>query len=171
MKTLLAALFLALASSAHAQTWRLLQGQHSGVTERRAVVVQTEADWRRLWSEHDAAAPAPEVDFSKESVVAVFGGRTATAGARIVLVVQRDPIDPSRVTVFYRETRVSGGFSAQVECEPFAFVKVERAAVIDVERDAAVRTPERIAPPDSRRDERKMKALIEGFSNPSFDGN
>ncbi len=171
MKILLSSLFLVLAVTVNAQSWARLEGQHSGVTENRAVVVQSQEQWQALWSEHDASAPAPEVDFSRESVVAVFGGRTATAGVKIVVVVQRDPIDPSRITVFYREVRVSRGFSAQVECEPFAFVKVPRAAVIEVERDSQVRAPERMAAPAIRRDERKMKALLDGLRNPSFDGN
>jgi hypothetical protein len=173
MKILLSSLIavLAFSTSAAAQTWKRLEGQHSGVTQNRAVVVRCQKDWNRLWSEHDASAPAPEVDFSKESVVAVFGGRVPTAGVRIVIVVQQDPIDSSRLNVFYREERGSRGFSAQVESEPFAIVKVPRAATIEVERDARVSIPEGGAAPAVRFDGRKMKALLGGLSDPSFDGN
>lgn len=173
MKILLSSLIavLAFSTSAAAQSWKRLEGQHSGVTQNRTVVVRCQKDWNRLWSEHDASAPAPEVDFSKESVVAVFGGRVPTAGVKIVIVVQQDPIDPSRVNVFYREERVSRGLSAQVESEPFAIVKVPRAATIEIERDAKMSIPERIAPPVVQFDGRRMKALLDGAAHPSFDGN
>lgn len=171
MKILLTALALSLAAAARAQTWNRLEGQHSGVKENRAVVVRDQQQWRELWSRHDASTPAPEVDFSKENVVAVFGGETPTAGVKIQIVVQDDPIDSDRLNVFYRRTVVKkNGFSARVQCAPYAIVKVPAKKTIDLEADAKVSNPEKTLPPAPKRDERKAKALLDMIGAPSFDG-
>lgn len=172
MKNLLAAACAALLSvSASAQCWTRLEGQHSGVERARAVVVTSEAQWKAVWSEHRPSETAPEVDFSREQVVAVFAGRVATAGVRVRIVVQPDPLDASRVNVFYREEVARGGFAAEVLSQPYAIVKLPAGAVVDLERDAVVRVPESKPRARVKRDERKMKALIDGLRSPSFDGN
>ena len=144
MKTILAALALILTVSAHAQSWERIEGQHSGVKETMAVAVQDSGKWAEIWRRHNASAPAPVVDFSKENVIVVFLGQTQTAGVKVQLVVQQDPIDTNRVNVFYRQTAANKGFAAQVQCEPFAMVKIPRAALIHVETDAVVTIPELI---------------------------
>ena len=169
MKNILSALALILAVSANAQSWERLEGQHSGVKETMAVAVQDSVKWTEIWRRHDAEAPIPEVDFSKESIIVVFGGQTQTAGVKITVVVQKDPIDSDRVNVFYRQTATSKGFSAQVQCEPFTIVKIPRASIIDLEKDGVVQTPEPKRAPIVKRDERKMKALIDSLEVPSFD--
>jgi hypothetical protein len=169
MKSLLSAFALILAVSASAQPWERLEGQHSGVTETMAVAVQDPAKWAEIWRQHDAHAPVPEVDFTRENVVVVFAGRTQTAGVKIQVVVQPDPLDAGRVNVFYRQTVTSKAFAAQVQSEPFAIVKIPRAAVIDVEKDVAVRAPERNRAPVPKRDDRKMKALFQSLEVPNFD--
>jgi hypothetical protein len=178
MKNLLAGLALTLAASARAQVQTptpkpFLEGQHSGVKQTMAVAVQDEEKWEEVWRKHDASAPAPKVDFSKESVVVVFLGETPTAGIKVTIIVQQDPLDSNRLNVFYRETVSKKGFSAQVQSEPYAMVKVPRADTIDVERDAPVSIPERRqAPKDQPRyDDSKVKAFLEGAQTPSFDGN
>ncbi|MDE2142840.1 MAG: protease complex subunit PrcB family protein [Elusimicrobia bacterium] len=168
MKTLLSLLVLTLAVSANAQSWERLEGRHSGVKEPMAQAVQDPQKWAEIWRQHDASAPVPEVDFSKESVVVVFAGRTNTSGLHIQVIVQPDPLDANRVNVFYRETMTSKGFTAQVQCEPFAIVKIPRAAVIDVEKDGVVKIPEQKRSPAPKRDERKMKALLESLEAPNF---
>jgi hypothetical protein len=169
MKTLFSALALILAVSANAQSWERLEGQHSGVKETMAVAVQDAQKWTEIWRKHDAAAPVPEVDFARESVIVVFLGQKRTAGVTVTVVVQRDPLDSNRLNVFYREVSAArNGFAAQVECEPFTIIKVPRAATIDVEKDAVVKAPERNRMPAAKRDERKMKALLESLEKPDF---
>ncbi|HEX4046599.1 MAG TPA: hypothetical protein VH309_02125, partial [Elusimicrobiota bacterium] len=147
-------------------------GQHSGVKQPLAVAVQDSTEWQKIWSKHDASDPAPAVDFSKQSVVVVFLGQTETAGIKVTVVVQQDPLDPNRLNVFYRRTVTKKGFSAQVECEPFAMIKVPRADTIDIEQDGTVSIPERAnAPKTPKQDERKIHSLLQAFDNPSFDGN
>jgi len=172
MKILLAALAVALSIPARAQTKPWLEGQHSGVKQTRAVAVQDAVKWAEVWREHDASKPAPSVDFTKESVVAVFLGQTETAGVKVSVVVQQDPLDAGRLNVFYRPVASTKDFAAQVECQPFAMVKVPRASVIDVERDFVLSAPERAPVPAAPRyDGTRVKALVQGARNTTFDGN
>ena len=87
------------------------------------------------------------------------------------MALMKKKLDANRLNVFYREVSSSrSAFAAQVLCSPYAIVKVPRAAVIDVEKDGAMRAPESVKAPAVKRDTRKMKALIEGLENaPSFD--
>ncbi len=164
----LAALLLSVAASAQVGTWDKLEGQRSGIAERRMVAVSDKAAWEQVWKEHSAEAPVPAVDFSKESVVAVFLGEMRAAGVKIEIVVQNDMIDANRLNVFYKEVRSSKGFSAQVICRPFAMVKVRKAAVVAFEPNGRVSIPERIKAPKNPRDDSKVRALLETL--PSFDG-
>jgi hypothetical protein len=173
MKKLLAALALILAVNASAQqqtkTW--LEGQHSGVKEPLAVAVKDSAKWQEIWKQHAASEPAPQVDFSQTSVVVVFLGRTETAGVKVTVVVQQDPLDSNRLNVFYRRTAAKKGMSAQVECQPYAMIKVPSGATIDIEADAPVSTPERANAPAAKQAEsgKRVKALLERFERPSFE--
>ena len=164
---LLAVMIAAGPAAASVQPWERLEGQHSGVKETLAVAVQDPQKWADIWRRHDASAPVPEVDFTKESVVVVFLGRTQAAGVKVELTVQQDAIDAFRLNVFYRKTVAKNTFAAQVLCEPYAIVKIRRAATIDVEKDADVEPPERGRAPKRVRDERKMKALILGLEGSS----
>lgn len=64
------------------------EGSHSGIREAGRLVITDEAKWSAFWDEHrgyvlggpDAApAQAPEVDFSKERVVAAMLGERGNA--------------------------------------------------------------------------------------------
>jgi hypothetical protein len=176
VKNLLAALALILAVNARAQqqTKSWLEGQHSGVKQPLAVAVQDPQKWSEIWRRHDASKPAPEVDFTQTSIVVVFLGQTETAGVKVTIVVQQDPIDSTRINVFYRRTANKKGFSAQVESEPYAMVKVPRAVTIDIEADAPVSIPERAnVPAAPKHDDKRVKALLESVKveSLSFDGN
>jgi len=170
MKTTLASLALLLAVSASAQVvvdvWQRLEGQHSRMKESLAVAVQSREKWEEIWRRHDPEAPVPQVDFEKESVVVVFIGETARGGVTVDVIVQKDPIDSNRLNVFYREIVTRKSFTTQVECQPFAIVKVPKAATIDVERDGAVSAPERPAAPANPRDARKMRGYLERLAAP-----
>lgn len=175
MKTFLFVLALTLASSARAQqvvsNWQRLEGQHSGVKETMAVAVQDPQKWQEIWRRHDASAPVPKVDFDHETVIVVFVGERRTSGVTVQIVVQKDPIDSNRLNVFYSEVVTKKVFSAQVQCQPYAFVKVPKAATIDLEPNGRMSIPEAVPADAPQLDQRKMRALTDGIANPSFDGN
>ncbi|OGS36628.1 MAG: hypothetical protein A2506_09930 [Elusimicrobia bacterium RIFOXYD12_FULL_66_9] len=170
MKITLAAIALLFAVTSNAASWDRLEGSHSGIKQQVAVAVQDARQWEALWSRHDSKTPAPQVDFSKESVVVVFLGERQSAGAKVEVVVQKDLLDASRLNVFYKEVVSRKSFSAQVVCQPFAIVKVPRAATIGVEKNSMVSIPENGQAPRDSFDGRKVRALLQGFAAPSFDG-
>ncbi|MBI2789269.1 MAG: hypothetical protein HYX59_11355 [Elusimicrobia bacterium] len=166
----IAALLLSVAASAQtAGAWDKLEGQNSRIAQPRTVAVSDKTAWEQVWKEHSAQAPAPSVDFSKESVVAVFLGETRAAGVKIEIVVQNDMIDANRLNVFYKEIRSAAKpFAAQVICRPFAMVKVRKAGTVSFEADGRVSIPENRTAPKNPRDDSKVRALLETL--PSFDG-
>ena len=164
-----AALLLAVSASAQVK-WEKIEGQHSGIRERRAVAVTEKAAWEKMWREHNSAAPVPAVDFGAESVVAVFLGETRSAGTKIEVVVQEDALDKSRLNVFYKEIRSGKNFAALVMCEPYAIVKVRKASTIAIETNGVVSVPEKTAAPANPRDTTKVRAMLETLTVPSFDG-
>ena len=174
MKTpsLAAILALVLSVAASAQVggpWSKLEGQHSLISERRALAVSDEAAWEKVWKEHDAYAPVPVVDFDKENVVAIFLGQTPNAGVKIEIVVQDDMIDSNRLNVFYKEVRPkTKTFAASVICQPYAMVKVPKAKVVSIEVNGRMSTPEKTQAPKNPRDDSKVRVLLESI--PSFDG-
>lgn len=152
-----------------AEDWTKYEGQRSGIREARFVGVTDQAAWEKLWREHDASAPVPAVDFSKESVAAVFLGERATGGIKIDLVIQADPLDPARLNAFYKENRSSKGFAITMISHPYLIVKVRKASVIAFEANQRVGVPVTRAP-ENPRDERKVNALIGELAVPAFDG-
>jgi hypothetical protein len=166
----ISALLLSVAASAQVVgSWSKLEGQHSGIAQPRTVAVSDKTEWEQVWKEHSAEAPVPSVDFSKESVVAVFLGETRAAGVKIEIVVQNDMIDANRLNVFYKEIRSAAKpFAAQMICRPYAMVKVRKAATVSFEVNGRVSIPENMKAPKNPRDDSKVRALLEAL--PSFDG-
>lgn len=63
------------------------KGSHCGIAEPRRIVVTDEKTWERLWravhARRTPLPPVPEVDFSKQMVLAVFMGQKRTSGFAI----------------------------------------------------------------------------------------
>lgn len=155
---------LILAATASAQivgAWTRLEGQHSLIPERRTVAVTDALAWERLWKEHDANAPVPEVNFDEESVVVVFLGETRTAGTKVDVVVQNDTSDPSRLNVFYRAVLSAQSFTAQMICRPFVMLKVRKVAVVAFEMNGRMSIPENPEASRTARNDAKIRKMLE----------
>lgn len=189
MRNALLALLL-LAAAAPVRAWDRLDGQRSGIRSFRTEAVQDSASWQALWAQHMPGQPVPDVDFSQEQVAAVFLGPVNTAGVSISVSLQNDPLDPSRLVVFYApRSHRAPGFAAQVITYPFVLVKTRRATATAFEAEGRVSVPEGsdAAPsngPDGRavgipdgpgrapanpRDERRVRIQLD-LAAPSFDG-
>jgi hypothetical protein len=94
---------LASNASAVAGDWK---GAISGITTFRTVAIRTPEEWKALWAEHVQpqipAPPAPEVDFDRYTLVAVFAGEKPSTGYSVA--IQRIQFQPDRVIVHYAET-------------------------------------------------------------------
>jgi hypothetical protein len=167
-----AALLLSVAASAQADAkWEKIEGQRSKIKALRAVAVGDSASWEKVWREHDQNAPVPAVDWANEGVVAVFLGEKQNAGTKVEIVVQNDAIDSNRLNVFYKEVRTATKpFAALVIVQPYAIVKIRKAAVVAIEKDGVVSVPEKTEAPANPRDTTRMRILLMSLGAPSFDG-
>jgi hypothetical protein len=102
------------------------RGAASLIEEARTTVVSSQEQFAALWREHTRRQPLPAVDFSRETVIAVFLGTRNTAGYSVDIVgVDRGT---SAVTVSYRErTPAADSVTAQVLTFPFVIAAIPRA--------------------------------------------
>ncbi len=171
MKNVLLGLALLAAAPASAAPWERLEGQHSRVRSFHTEVVKDEASWKALWERHAPGQEVPAVSFDTEQVAAVFLGQTLTAGVKVDVKVSADPLDASRLVVYYKPVqRAPSNFAATVVTHPFAIVKTPRAAAVVFEADVRFSNPQAPQAPLNMPDPRRMKSLLEKVSLPSFDG-
>ena len=102
------------------------RGAASLIEEARTTVASSQAQFAALWREHTRSQPLPAVDFSRETVIAIFLGTRNTAGYSVDIVgVSRGT---SAVTVGYRErTPAADSVTAQVLTFPFVIAAIPRA--------------------------------------------
>ena len=110
------------------------KGPMSELSAPRQVSIADRDAWGALWKTHAPGRPAPEVDFTRETVVAVFLGTRPTAGFAVEIVGVRE--DGGNVVVQYRETRPSrDSIAAQVLTAPYHVAAIpRRAGTITFER-------------------------------------
>jgi hypothetical protein len=107
------------------------KGEQSNVDDAKQVLVRTEAEWTRLWTQHNPDRPRPSVDFSKEMVVAVFMGSRPTAG--FSTTITSATVANGVLIVRYSETMPgAAAVTAQILTFPYHLVAIPRAAVTDV---------------------------------------
>jgi hypothetical protein len=105
----------------------VLKGNRSGVREHLEAVARNQADWKALWQKHVSTEPnspaLPAIDFSRETVIAVFLGEKPTGGHDIEItgVEQRDG---SLVVSFVERSPQPGSVVTQAFTQPFHIVKV-----------------------------------------------
>lgn len=111
-------------------------GRDSRMITHRELVIRTVGWWHFIWHEHSGSFEPPDIDFSRQMVLAVFGGLSpAGTTIEITSVVE----DRGETTVRYREviptTRIADGPRA---C-PFHIVAVpaSRATVTFVKVTAS----------------------------------
>jgi len=100
------------------------KGTHSGITDPREVVVQSEREWETLWKQHaPAGRPLPSVNFANERVVGVFAGQRPTAGYLVEIVKIEREI--GSLDVVYRiESPPQDAIVAQELTQPFHLIRL-----------------------------------------------
>ena len=112
------------------------KGEQSAIDEPKQVLVRTDAEWADLWRQHAGTRARPPIDFTKESVVAVFMGSRPTAGFNTAIVSATE--GGGALIVRYTETRPGrGAISAQVITFPFHIVAVPRVTAGSVRFEKA----------------------------------
>lgn len=70
----------------------LASGKTSGVHEPTQLVIREQAAWRALWRRHagPTVLPVPDVDFTREMVVAIFAGESQAPRALSIRRITRE---------------------------------------------------------------------------------
>ena len=107
------------------------KGVMSNMDDARQTSAHSVEEWSRLWTLHAGERTRPNVDFSREVVVAVFMGTRPTAGFSVEIVRVRE--EGPALVVTYKETRPApDALTAQVLTSPFHIVAVPRGSTTDV---------------------------------------
>ena len=98
----------------------------SGIDTPRQAVARSDQEWAALWQRHAGLGkPAPKVDFSKRTVVAVFLGSRPSAGYRVE--VSRTRQEGKTLIVTWREIPPDrDSLLAQVLTSPAHLVSIPR---------------------------------------------
>jgi hypothetical protein len=83
----------------------IAKGTDSRVRTHHELVVRTAGSWHVIWYEHAGTHDPPDVDFRRELIVAVFGGKRPAGDSLEIINVTRDG---SSVVVRYREQAAAG---------------------------------------------------------------
>ncbi|MBI5242198.1 MAG: protease complex subunit PrcB family protein [Elusimicrobia bacterium] len=164
IKALILPLVIAFSSAraAYGNGWERLSGQHSGIAVFRAVVVDNAQSWQRLWQDHQGSLDGlPEVDFSRERVVAVFLGLRHTSGHSVKLEVMAAK---DGLVVSYEIHRPKG-FTAQVISAPFALLKVPAAPIRMLASGDEARAPRALRNPELKKQLGEASKGIQGLED------
>ncbi len=100
-------------------------GEKSRIRLFQAVVIQNKDDMNALWARHQPGNPAPEVDFEKYTVLAVFDGQKNRVGNQVQITSVRKTDSGANVT--YRVNSTGGAKpNAMVAAQPYQIVKTAK---------------------------------------------
>ena len=125
MKALVPAMVLVAALQSGVQMETIARDNMSHVEDARQAVARTPAEWAALWRRHAGDQPAPKIDFTKRTVVAVFLGTRPTAGYAVE-VSGTKPVDKTLIVEWSEQTPTPGNVVAQVITSPSHLVSIPK---------------------------------------------
>ena len=84
----------------------IAQGSDSRIDAHRELIIRMPGVWDFVWHKHANSTP-PEIDFRRETVIAIFGGKTSPAGR--ALQISSVSEEDGSVVVRYREMNTQAG--------------------------------------------------------------
>jgi hypothetical protein len=119
----------------------LAKGAFSGIQDPRQEVLRDQKKWEELWKAHavrsNPAPRLPEVDFTKEMVIAATMGRQRTGGYTIEITGVETTDTELKISI-KRTTPPPGTMAIQALTAPFHFVAVPRSDLKPVFVEAGV---------------------------------
>ena len=114
----------------------LSRGQHAQITSRVNYLITSEEGLTELWKLLDSDSPAPAIDFSSRSVVAVFAGEQATGGHEISVTKIED--GSLRTVVVARTMSSDGCMVRQSLTTPYQVVEIPATTLSFTHTDVLV---------------------------------
>lgn len=104
-------------------------GSYSGIKEKKELVIQDETEWENLWralnSIREPLPETPVVDFTTQSVIAVFQGEQRTGGYGIEITQIKQRNDTLYVNI-HEKTPSEGGMVTMALTQPYHIVVVPK---------------------------------------------
>jgi len=117
----------------------LASGTQSSVRARKNYLITSQDELRELWKLVDVQGPPPTVDFSKQSVIAVFAGEQPTAGYAIAVRRVGDS-DATRVVSVEIASPSTTCLLTGAPTKPYQVVKLPATALLWTHQDSATTT-------------------------------
>ncbi|MDD9893486.1 MAG: protease complex subunit PrcB family protein [Gammaproteobacteria bacterium] len=107
----------------------LASGQDGSYTDNRSfMVVKSQQAFEQLWHDNGEWDTPPQVDFSKDMVIAVFNGRANSTGYNVDVVAVEDYQDELMVEVVLTKPDTNGDCHyATVITRPYQLVTIEQS--------------------------------------------
>lgn len=109
-------------------------GTRSTVTKRVNYVITSPVEFKKLWDMVDAKGKAPDIDFSEQSVVAVFAGKEPTTGYSIAVAKVEDRTAARRVSVIITKPG-SGCIIRQSMTAPYQLIELPKTSLLLTHQD------------------------------------
>ena len=104
----------------------IAQGDGSGIVRPGRTTVRNPVEWQALWAAHAGpAVPAPDVDFARDMVAAVFAGEQPNPAHDIAIVDAREE-DGGLTVVVNEGVPARGTVAAQIIVAPFHIARMPR---------------------------------------------
>jgi hypothetical protein len=107
----------------------IAKGAFSGIQEPKQIVVTNATQWAELWQKHsvkrEPKPQAPEIDFSKQTVLFVSLGEKRTGGYGVEIADVKKDNGKTEVTVKTKSPK-PGGFQIQAITAPFVIVAIPK---------------------------------------------
>jgi hypothetical protein len=97
------------------------QGADSRIAAHRELIIRAPGVWDFVWRKHAESAP-PDIDFRRETIVAIFGGRQApaTGALRVTGITEED----GSIVVRYRQEHDRSRSEPSEAQTPFVIVAI-----------------------------------------------
>lgn len=110
--------------------WRLVQGGNLGTSEtENNFVIKSQEEWEKVWKETysrlEPIPAVPQIDFSKEWVIACMMGARGNGGHSMKITDVKATENEVRVLITYNSPG-AGCMSTDMMVYPFSFIAVEQ---------------------------------------------
>lgn len=123
---------------------RIENGEHSGITSATTKTISNNTDWLSFWKQHKSGETpmpaAPNVNFEKERVVAVFAGQKSSGGYTIKIESAKDN-GKNIVLDIEQSIPPSGSMTASVMTQPYEIVALPAGSKPVVRNDIKGKAP------------------------------
>lgn len=116
---------------------KIIEGSKSSVEKRVNYLISTPEGLKKVWSMIDATSTPPQIDFTKNAIVAVFSGK---GGYADIAVARIEDADERTVSISVTELDKSCAKTVKMETMPYEIVTVPATTLPLTHKDIVTTT-------------------------------